>query len=106
MGGAVFVHEASCGNDFSSMTLKNGLGYKAHHELRGRRPGSAELPRHSSNRQADVSGKDPESRFHIYAPPLSGLKTLPHALAVLQLTSIRQPTRIFLVKDSFDAQTC
>jgi len=72
--GAVFVHEGILWETTFAYDAEDGLGYKAHSELRAGGLTGSELPDIHQIGNPDVSGQDLIT-IHISAPPLGVLKT-------------------------------
>ena len=88
--GAVFVHEGILWETTFNYDPEDGLGYKAHHELRTGGLTGSELPDIHQIGNPDVSGQDLIT-IHIYAPPLGVLKTYKLGSSTIDLYTPADP---------------
>jgi cysteine dioxygenase len=88
--GAVFVHEGIMWETTFEYDAEQGLGYKAHRELRHGGLTGSELPDIHQLGNPDVSGQDLIT-IHIYAPPLGVLKTYKLGSSTIDLYTPADP---------------
>ena len=88
--GAVFVHQGIMWETTFDYDPDNGLGYKAHRELRDGGLTGSELPDIHQLGNPDVSGQDLIT-IHIYAPPLGVLKTYKLGSSTIDLYTPADP---------------
>ena len=88
--GAVLVHEGILWETTFDYDSEDGLGYKAHRELRAGGLTGSELPDIHQIGNPDVSGQDLIT-IHIYAPPLGVLKTYKLGSSTIDLYTPADP---------------
>lgn len=88
--GVVFVHAGIMWETTFDYDAADGLGYKAHRELRSGGLTGSELPDIHQIGNPDVSGQDLIT-IHIYAPPLGVLKTYKLGSSTIDLYTPADP---------------